>query len=74
MPAKEILKECGVRWKALSADEKKPFEDQAKVDKERYNQAMIEYKNKKLAEGGGADDDVDEGDEEGDEGAAEEEE
>lgn len=35
MPAKEILKECGARWKLLSSEEKKPFEDLAKIDKER---------------------------------------
>jgi len=31
-------------WKALTPEEKKPYEDKAKVDKERYEKEMENYK------------------------------
>jgi len=32
----DIAKTLGTEWKTMAADDKKPFEDQAKEDKERY--------------------------------------
>jgi high mobility group protein B2 len=37
------MKEMGSRWGKLSAQEKLPFEELAKKDKERYNQEMLQY-------------------------------
>ncbi|KAI3375580.1 hypothetical protein L3Q82_003701 [Scortum barcoo] len=36
----EFSKKCSERWKALSASDKKCFEDMAKADKVRYNREM----------------------------------
>ncbi|KAF8070915.1 TPS5 [Scenedesmus sp. PABB004] len=40
----QIGKVLGEQWKALSAEDKAPFEAQAAKDKERYAAAMAEYK------------------------------
>ena len=43
-----IMKELGTRWKkALSAEEKAPFEKLAAADKERYTQELAAYNAKK---------------------------
>ena len=47
----EVMKEIGVRWKAMSAEDKKPFEEKSKVDKGRYKDEMAEYKAKRVAAG-----------------------
>ncbi|CAJ1048342.1 high mobility group protein B3-like [Xyrichtys novacula] len=39
----EFSKKCSERWKALSASDKKCFEDMAKADKVRYNREMRDY-------------------------------
>lgn len=39
----DVMKEVGGRWSKLSAQEKLPFEELAKKDKERYNQEMKLY-------------------------------
>ncbi|KAM9444718.1 high mobility group protein B2b [Clarias gariepinus] len=39
----KFSKTCSERWKTLSATEKKKFEDQAKVDKDRYDREMKNY-------------------------------
>jgi hypothetical protein len=36
----EVAKETGVRWKALSEEEKQPFLDQAMADKQRYDEEV----------------------------------
>ena len=41
----------GVRWKALSAEDKAPYEESAAVDKTRYKDEMAAYKEKKAGEG-----------------------
>lgn len=41
-----IGKKVGEMWKALSVEEKKPFVDEAELDKERYNREMKEYNTK----------------------------
>jgi hypothetical protein len=43
-PVSEVAKEMGVRWKALSAEERAVYEDMAKADKKRYEAQMAEYK------------------------------
>ena len=40
----EIGKVLGEKWRQVSADEKKPFEDQAAEDKARYEREMAAYK------------------------------
>lgn len=40
----DVMKEAAARWKTLSAQQKEPFEEMAKKDKERYNQEMLKYK------------------------------
>lgn len=40
----EVAKVLGQRWKELSAANRAPYEEQAVVDKERYEAAMREYK------------------------------
>lgn len=40
----EVGKLLGERWKALSADDKTEYEDQAKKDKERYAKELEAYK------------------------------
>lgn len=39
----EISKLCGEKWRAVSEDEKKKFEDMAKADRERYAAQMKEF-------------------------------
>ncbi|GHT84594.1 hypothetical protein FACS1894129_1520 [Actinomycetota bacterium] len=43
-PVYEFAKEAGAKWKALSAKEKEPFEEQARSDKEEYNKRMERLK------------------------------
>jgi structure-specific recognition protein 1 len=40
----QVGKLLGEEWKALSAEDKAPYEAQAVKDKERYAAAMAEYK------------------------------
>ena len=40
----DVAKELGVRWKAVTGDEKEKYEELAKKDKERYEREMEEYK------------------------------
>ena len=40
----QVGKLLGEEWKALSAEDKAPYEAQAAKDKERYAAAMAEYK------------------------------
>ncbi len=40
----EVAKELGKRWKKMSVDDRVPFEEMAKTDRERYLQEMTEYK------------------------------
>lgn len=43
----DFTKEVSAEWKGLSGAAKKPFEDKAKIDKERYNSEMSNYKGRK---------------------------
>jgi hypothetical protein len=43
----QVTKKLGELWKAASEKDKKPFEEQAAKDKERYEKAMADYKKKK---------------------------
>tara|TARA_Y100001935_G_scaffold71012_1_gene59326 strand:+ start:171 stop:593 length:423 start_codon:yes stop_codon:yes gene_type:complete len=49
----DVSKELGKMWKELNAKKKKPFEDKAAKDKERYEKEMAEYNAKKQAEAEG---------------------
>jgi len=40
---KEILTKAGQAWKALTPDEKKPYEKRAEVEKKKYEEVMREY-------------------------------
>lgn len=44
---KDLAKEIGRRWKALSEDQKKPFNELADKDLQRYNEQMKEFNSKK---------------------------
>ncbi|KAE9554192.1 hypothetical protein FO519_002613 [Halicephalobus sp. NKZ332] len=44
MNVAEVAKEGGALWKAMSESEKKPWEEKAKKDKERYEKEIAEYK------------------------------
>jgi len=47
LKGKEVLPEIGKRWAKLSDDKKKPYEDKAATEKERYETEMKAYNNKK---------------------------
>ncbi|KAL3075234.1 hypothetical protein niasHS_014963 [Heterodera schachtii] len=49
----ETAARAGQMWKALSAEEKQPYEQKAKEDKERYEREMSEYQSKKKDAGEG---------------------
>jgi hypothetical protein len=46
----DVAKKLAEQWKAATADEKTPFEEAARKDKERYQTEMEAYKKKKAAE------------------------
>jgi structure-specific recognition protein 1 len=50
----EVGKKLGELWRAATADEKKPFDEMAERDKERYAREMEAWKAKGAAGGGGA--------------------
>ena len=41
----EFAKEAGAKWKALSAEERKPFEERAQQEFDVYKQRIEEYRN-----------------------------
>ena len=58
----DIVKETGARWRAMTAEEKAPYEELSQADRSRYESEMEAYKQKKSeaadsdAEGGDDDD------------------
>ena len=44
---REIFAKCGERWRAMSAEEKEPFERQATKNREAYNAQMKAYNESK---------------------------
>lgn len=46
----QLGKACGEKWKSMDSDEKAPYEEKAKKDKERHKKEMAEYKAKQKAE------------------------
>ena len=42
-PLGQVGKVLGERWKALSDSERRPYEDKAKADKERYDAEKASY-------------------------------
>lgn len=48
----EVGKKIGEMWKALSAEDRAPYDAKAEEDKSRYAQQMEAYKKSKAAEGG----------------------
>ena len=40
----DVAKVLGDKWKAVSAEDKKPYEEQAAEDKKRYEEQMAAYK------------------------------
>lgn len=45
----DISVELGFRWKQLSDEEKKPFQEKSEADKKRYEKEMSKYKHTKVA-------------------------
>lgn len=45
----EMGREVGQRWKDLSAEDKKPYEERAAQDKTRYEEEMAAYREKQGA-------------------------
>lgn len=43
---KELLTEAGAEWKSLSSAEKKPYEKAAAIEKEKYEERLVDYKAK----------------------------
>lgn len=64
-PATAVSKMAGEKWKAFSAAEKKPFEDEYALMKKAYQEAMAAYKKSR---GGGQAGDAGENKEEVDDG------
>lgn len=42
--SKALMKLIGEKWKSLSEDEKKPYTEQADIEKKRYNDEVVIYK------------------------------
>ena len=40
---KDVTKEAGVRWRAMSDEEKASYVEQSEIEKKRYEEAMLEY-------------------------------
>ena len=58
----EMGKLIGEKWRELSSEDKKEFDDMANKDKKRYSVEMEKYKAKNQAEEDGMDDDQDDDD------------
>ena len=56
----DVAKKIGELWKQATADDKAPYEERARQDKERYKNALAEY----TAGGGGGGDDAEDMEEE----------
>lgn len=59
----QISKETANRWRTLTAEEKAPYEEKSKLDKERYQREQAEYKSR----GGGTKEAAEESDDSNDE-------
>ena len=46
----DVTKELGARWKALDADGRAEYDEQAVTDKQRYQQEMAAYKAQQAGE------------------------
>ncbi|XP_076468813.1 high mobility group protein B3-like isoform X2 [Babylonia areolata] len=44
----EFTKECSAKWREMTDKDKKPFDEQAAKDKERYDAEMTAYRGKKV--------------------------
>lgn len=44
MKSSEIMKECGAKWREMSAEDKVPYEEKAALDKARYAGEMASYR------------------------------
>jgi hypothetical protein len=49
MGKNKLLKETKTMYNALSAEEKAPYEEQSRIDKERFNKEKTEYNTNKVA-------------------------
>ena len=49
----EVSKKLGALWRGMSAKDKKPYEERAAEDKQRYQAEMAKYNAAKAAKEGG---------------------
>lgn len=63
----EIAKQLGAAWKIMTPEQKKPYEDQSKNDRKRYEREMEQYRKGSFSHASPEeDDDDDDEDEESD--------
>ena len=68
MKSTDLMKECGAKWRELSAEDKVPYEELAAADKVRYTDEMTAYKatqDSNGAEASDADEDINSGSDNG---------
>lgn len=69
----ELAKQLGAAWKIMTEAQKKPYEQSAQKDRERYEASMAEYKEKKSSAVEYDDEDEEEEEEEEEDGVSEDE-
>lgn len=52
----EIAKKLGAAWRVMTDDQKQPYEQQAKCDRERYEKEMELYRKGEFAKSDGGED------------------
>ena len=60
----EIAKQLGAAWKIMTPEQKKPYEDQSKNDRKRYEREMEQYRKGNFSHASPEEDDDDDDDDE----------